>query len=493
MRIVLLASAALAYSAIRAGRYEAIDISLTGLLAGCAALAFWVRRQGRLKVPPCPPWIRWPLLMVCGYAVFQLVPLPLWLLDQISPARAGTVRAANAVLAVPVGWAPLNLVPAAGLQHVIVIASCVALVFLVRELAWEHGPWPLVAPVIVIGLAEAIFGIVQSYYLGPGEARGTWSNRNHFANFEAMCLPFAVAYSISIWQKVSSGKTNKRPVLRIWGGFCIAVILLAAVIQSLSRMGFTAAILSIAVLAAFLTAVNLHEWRHTLHHKALTVTSAFLCVLVAAFLLAPPELIARFGKVEFSDGINTQDRLLLWHESLALLSAYPAFGTGLGAYESGFLTYKVTFPLVRDAFAHNDYLQYLIELGVVGFFLAAVSALAILWRTARLAIRQRGEERILAMACLGAFAALLLHSTVDFSLYIPANVLLLAWLAGIACSLASPVGFAEVIYTRASLSEGASRAASALGGPLGTIRARASKPDSRERQPSDNRTAKINQ
>jgi O-antigen ligase len=165
----------------------------------------------------------------------------------------------------------------------------------------------------------------------------------------------------------------------------------------------------------------------------------------------------RFGKVDFSDGIRTQDRLLLWDESRALIWAYPLFGTGLGGYESGFLKYKVTFPLVRDAFAHNDYLQYLIELGAVGFALAATAAIAILSRTVKLFIRIRGEERILSAACCGGFAAILLHSTVDFNLFVPANELLLAWFAGLACSLGFRDPAGVIPPARSALSQIANR------------------------------------
>jgi O-antigen ligase len=371
--------------------------------------------------------------MIVCYTAFQLIPLPLPLVDMLSPSRASLVHAANAVLPAPASFAPLSLVPGAGLRHFIAIATSVVLVFLIRELAWEIGPWKVVAPVIAIALAEAIFGMVQAYFLGAGEARGTWANRNHFADFLAMCLPFAVAYAISAWQRFTRGRAGARSALLIWLGFCVAVVLLVAIIQSLSRMGFTAAILAVAVVAALLTAISFSEW-HPANQRVIAVSSAFLSVLLAAFLLAPPELISRFSKVEFSDGVRTQDRLLLWDESFPLISAYPAFGTGLGGYESGFLKYKATFPLVRDAFAHNDYLQYLIELGAVGFSIFVISAAAIAWQTVRALIRSRGEERALVAACCGAFAAILLHSTVDFNLYIPANRLLLAWLVGLACS-----------------------------------------------------------
>ena len=45
--------------------------------------------------------------------------------------------------------------------------------------------------------------------------------------------------------------------------------------------------------------------------------------------------------------------------------------------------------------------------------------------------------RYFAMACAGALAAIIVHSLADFNLYIPANAMLLAWIAGIPAGLRS--------------------------------------------------------
>ena len=447
MPSLLIAAAVLAYSAIRSGKWGAIDASVAGILVVCAASLQWSKRPSAFSVPRAPGWIRWPLCALAGYAAFQLVPLPVRILGVISPGREGMVRAANVVLSRPVSFASLSLAPSAGLQAVIVIVTCIVVVFLIRELAWDHGAWKLIAPVIAVAAAEALLSLVQSYFLGPGEARGSWANRNHFANYQAMCLPFPVALAVSRWQKGAPGRTGARWILLVWLASCVAVVLLIAITQSLSRMGFTVALLSLLVFAALLVSGKSSQWRSSIHSRILAAASGLLIVALAAVVIAPPELVLRFGKVEFSDGISTEDRLLLWNESLALISAYPAFGTGLGGYESAFLKYKVTFPLVRDAYAHNDYLQYLIELGAAGFSIAVISAAAILFESIKLFRRSRGEERAIGAACCGAFAAILLHSTVDFSLYNPANALLLAWIVGVACSLGLRHIAAEVIMT----------------------------------------------
>jgi O-antigen ligase len=86
-------------------------------------------------------------------------------------------------------------------------------------------------------------------------------------------------------------------------------------------------------------------------------------------------------------------------------------------------------------FAHNDYLQYLAELGAIAFLIGLVLVLRLFTKTLRAAIHDPStDRRYVSLACTGAFVAILLHSLVDFNLYIPANAMLLAWIAALAAS-----------------------------------------------------------
>jgi O-antigen ligase len=97
--------------------------------------------------------------------------------------------------------------------------------------------------------------------------------------------------------------------------------------------------------------------------------------------------------------------------------------------------YKHSAPLYRDDYAHNDYLQYLIEMGAVGFLLAALLMAALFRGAARAAVCHESETRWLGLATTGAMTAILLHSLADFNLFIPANAMSLAWITGIASGL----------------------------------------------------------
>ena len=68
--------------------------------------------------------------------------------------------------------------------------------------------------------------------------------------------------------------------------------------------------------------------------------------------------------------------------------------------------------------------------------IAAALMLAILAKAVRAALRNSDpNSRCLALACVGAIVAILVHSLVDFNLYIPANAVLLAWISGISAGL----------------------------------------------------------
>jgi O-antigen ligase len=283
--------------------------------------------------------------------------------------------------------------------------------------------WLLAAPLVIIASLEAILGLSQ-FYLTAGQipAHGTYVNRNHFAGLLEMALPFALMYSVAVLRRNRYRWSSPlRPALVACAGFSIAALLLLGTLHSLSRMGFVCAVFSVLFCGVF-----------SFSGVKRLVPVAALAALLFVFLPSD-QLIERFGDLDFSDGLSRQDRLQLWRETLPLIAAYPVFGCGLGGYESAFMPHKISYPLVTDDYAHNDYLQSLAELGLVGFLIVATLIAAVLFQGIRAALRHATPDgRALATACVASIAAILLHSTVDFNLYIPANALVLAWISAIA-------------------------------------------------------------
>ena len=153
-------------------------------------------------------------------------------------------------------------------------------------------------------------------------------------------------------------------------------------------------------------------------------------------LLPPNQLILRFADLGASEEITANDRVLMWQDTAQLIAAYPLFGCGLGGLESAYPKYGASSPNATVDFAHNDYLQSLAELGVIGSLILTVLFLAILVKALRTVFEPGSiQYRSLGLACCGSLAAILLHSIVDFNLYIPANAMVLAWVSGIAAGL----------------------------------------------------------
>jgi len=126
---------------------------------------------------------------------------------------------------------------------------------------------------------------------------------------------------------------------------------------------------------------------------------------------------------------------------------FPLWGTGLGSFKYVLLNYrhKVDILMVdgvpRQAnwnYAHNDYLQLLVECGLLGLLLAGWAIM--LWVRQFLAGLKKTlapEDRILRCGLGCSVIAMLIHSFVDFNLHIPANAFLFAVCASLATNYGS--------------------------------------------------------
>jgi O-antigen ligase len=427
-------SLAFAYAAFQKGGVWPKDWSVFLLALAVLSGVYWLRTPSSERAPSPARWLGWLLAALPCYAAFQLLPLPLPVLRVLSPARAEVHEGLRGALEAGV-FAPLSVKPAATLEHALRIAGCVAAFLLLRELAFRFAdrPWRLALPLVAIAGLEGALGLAQFYAEGSeGFAHGTYVNRNHYAGLLEMSLPFAVMYPVAVLRRVESRhRSPAGPALAACAWLAVAAIILLGIIDSLSRMGFVAALASLFLMGALALGAGRRAWR-----KWAAVGLVGALVVIGFVFLPPDQLIARFGDLAATDEISGDTRVNIWRETLGVIAAFPVFGCGLGGYQSAFFRYKRMAPAHTIDFAHNDYLQLLAELGVAGFALVAVLVVAALWMAMRAAVaHSRPGGRALGLACTGALAAILLHSLVDFNLYVPANAMLLTWIAALAAGL----------------------------------------------------------
>jgi len=113
----------------------------------------------------------------------------------------------------------------------------------------------------------------------------------------------------------------------------------------------------------------------------------------------------------------------------------PVLGWGLGAFPVVYPQFRTFYTNFFVNEAHNDYLQLLIEMGVLGFG----TMLWFLITLYRRAIKKIGKweaemSGAVALACLLGLSGILVHSAVDFNLQIPANAALFYVLCTVAAS-----------------------------------------------------------
>jgi len=347
--------------------------------------------------PPLDRFSQYLLLAFAVLALAQLLPLPQALLRIVSPARADLLAAATPLLG-SARFAPLSAAPALTLEHLMRLGGYLLVFLLVRSIASHFGdrPWLPALPLIGIAALEAALGLFQSYLPGSeGFARGTYVNRNHFAGFLEMCLPFAVLYPVAILKRIRSrDESLVAPALKACGLLLMAALIFLAILQSLSRMGFLASLASLFVIGCLAS----RRW--------LPVAALAALTLAGVVLLPSGALIQRFAGLASTGAISSGMRVDMWRDTLGLIKAFPLFGCGLGAYESTFPKYQTVAPMYTIDFAHNDYLQYLAELGALGFLVGLVLVLRLFTKTLRAAIDGPStDRRNVSLACTGSFVA----------------------------------------------------------------------------------------
>jgi O-antigen ligase len=197
------------------------------------------------------------------------------------------------------------------------------------------------------------------------------------------------------------------------------IVFLLALIFSRSRAGMLCALIG------FLTFVIQARPGMSAMVRPTRVLLGGVAVLVCLYTLTigVEPVIDRFLRIA-SDGSS---RLEIWHDSLAIIKDHP-LGIGLRNYENVFQIYNHTFTTDRPiVFAHNDYLQLLIETGWVGF-VTLVGAFAVflgnrIQRIRRFNFRGDPLRFYLAVGACSGLIAMTAHGFFDFNLQIPANCL----------------------------------------------------------------------
>ncbi|MGO4914514.1 O-antigen ligase family protein [Pseudogemmobacter sp. W21_MBD1_M6] len=344
-------------------------------------------------------------------------------------------------LPLPAGLFPetISLVPTASLLGALRQFSYVALFVLVIEVAgnasrvrwmswWlfagltAHGFWALLSLTV---LGEGFFWGPKTAYLGS--ATGTFINRNSFATFMGMGLVLGVCTTFDHGWSAREKRGGDVRLLRAetvgilvqW--LCLLAMLLA-LLATQSRMGIAASLFAALGCVVALRGKRPAMWR------------AGIAVLVVLTLMATRTWTSVLGRSIFIMK-DSETRLDLYRQVVAMIRERPLSGYGLDAFAPAFeLFHQRSLPgdVIWD-YAHSSYLTLWVEMGILFGSLPVIVLVCVAVRLRRAVQRsETGKGQI--VAAMGVIALTALHSMVDFSLEIEANVFLFLTLIALGLS-----------------------------------------------------------
>ena len=267
--------------------------------------------------------------------------------------------------------------------------------------------------------------------------KGPFLNRNHFATLIEICLACGVGLIVADFAPVQLATRSQR-VRWLLGMLLSAkarmrlmlIVMVMALILTRSRMG-NAAFFTALVAGGFVAMLCLHAgW------KSILVFLASMLILDAAVIgswIGVDQVIKRVQQTALTDDAkqagNFADESVETRISQALTALpsvrnFPLFGTGAGSFEAMYPQHKPNgYPFTLNH-AHNEYIQFIVESGVLGatllFVLMAHAYLAVLRTLGR---SRHQVRRGLALGVFIGMLSAMIHATVEFAFQMPAVAL----------------------------------------------------------------------
>ena len=382
--------------------------------------------------------------------LLQIVPLPLWIVTRLSPARALDPKFTDLTHHSWL-WTTLSIYPHDTLLNLIKLLACfTAFVLAAYVFDSEKRKSALVVVLMILGGSEAAYGLVQ-YLTGwqkiftftkvdyRDDATGTYINHNHFAGLLELTLPFVIAsvfYLYQVWSenrgRRSAAKHRSSAGIQSVFYLFLAAIMVVALLSSHSRGGLLAAGISILFVAALTLIAVFTRQKAGRAAWALGLMLFITCVACYGFWVGLDPILSRFEVIHDPGYIAREGRAGIWRSDLGLIRDYPLAGTGLGTFGLGFRRYQTTGLSYFFDHAHNDYLEFASDVGLPGAILLFAPMLYLLTKMVIAFLTdKRRYRRAVTLGCIGSSLALLVHSAMDFNLQIPANALILATVLGI--------------------------------------------------------------
>lgn len=408
------------------------------ILLGVYALTCMTREQWRGRLFPLYILLALFLLMVV-----QSVPLPPWIWTELPGRKIFADIADLAGIEQP--WRPLTLSPSRTFNSLFSLAIPIAAMMLYLNLD-EVRRKQAVTVIISLAMVSALWAMFQlaGSERGPlylynitnnGSAVGLMANRNH----QAVLL--AATIVMLGWYGASHAPTVRLAVLKFYISIASIFVLVPLTFITGSRAGLL--LMAPALIVAVILIYNgryikesqsakkrpRRKRGHGLVSRRMILVGLILAVLGMALLSVYFSRSLAFDRL-FGGSELEELRLQLLPTFFKMLSDYFPWGSGFGTFE---YIYKIYEPheLLKPTYlnqAHNDWLQFVIEGGVIAI---AIGLLALSWfgfQLIRLLKNWRSSHysKYIAMMAATVMLLFLFASIGDYPLRVPSIIAVFA-------------------------------------------------------------------
>ena len=310
---------------------------------------------------------------------------------------------------------------------------------------------------LVLAFAQCVVGTIQfakgnNYMLFPflprsdqygSRASGFYTTPNHLAGFLEIALLMGMGVTFfsrwKLWGKILAGY--------------VSVACIAGIFMTGSRGGYISTLCGLFVFAVLSLMLVGKQYQD----RILYIWLAMMAVVVAGavgvhYAIRGSDLVSSRIAVIAKDEVRGQ----FAQSAIEQFKLNPLIGTGSGTFLYYGRLFRARGSYRDPVYAHNDYLQFLAEFGIVGMMGLLLFLFAHLhrgWKSFQEMSDARSHSAItgsnslaLTVGALSVISAYMVHSMFDFNLHIPGNTLLMAFVFGLVANPSSqlrPKGRAE--------------------------------------------------
>lgn len=390
------------------------------LLLLCGAVSAYAILQLRYQEVLTPfKWLFVFLLCYILLGTIQLIEFPMFVWQRFGGREI--IAEGWQLFGFDPSFEPISVAPYRTISALIYVLIPFGAMFAVLRLGWRSAtaylPWTIAgiaALSALLGLAQVTLPEGESLYLyeftNAGAPVGLFSNVNHHASFLVMSLAFTAVLvgELRSHERVKDIDVAKRTMI----GLC-ASLQLIGILAAGSVAGYL-------LLVPMLGLCFLISQSQRKEFRISRLVLPALILVPAILLVAYSPQLSGLGVTSFEDDGPTS-RVGIATIGFEVLKDHVWLGGGLGAFEPLYKVYEdpETIGLKFANHAHNDYLQWAIETGLLGIILASVFLIWLFRNMFR--VWRQGGDRTTRMRRAAAAAVLVpvLHSIVDYPLRSP--------------------------------------------------------------------------